>query len=325
VGRLKMWKSLAVAIAMLLLLSGCGGQSIEEEKITLKSRLESIPATAVKQSPEIDRLPPILHSSEFQPLVPLGDAINTAGAEDSPFITPDGNTLYFFFTADGTIPAEKQLTDGVTGIYVSQKVNGQWQPAERVLLQKQGELALDGCEFIQGNQMWFCSARIGNYRNIDFWIAEYKDGKWTNWQNAGKLLNQNYQIGEMHITADGNELYFHSMQAGGKGGIDIWVSRKVNNEWQVPENVEVINTTDNEGWPFVSQDGQELWFLRNYLGSSAIFRSKKVAGKWSEPELIISQFAGEPTLDNNGNLYFVHHFYWDSKLLEADIYVAYRK
>ena len=320
-----MWKSLAVVIAMLLLLSGCGGQSIEEEKTTLKSRLESIPTTAVKQSPKIDRLPPILHSSEFQPPVPLGDAINTSGAEDSPFITPDGNSLYFFFTPDGTIPAEKQLTDGVTGIYVSQKVNGQWQPAERVLLQKQGEVALDGCEFIQGNQMWFCSARIGNYRNIDFWIAEYKDGKWTNWQNAGKLLNQDYQIGEMHITADGNELYFHSMQVGGKGGIDIWVTRKVNNEWQVPENVEAINTTDNEGWPFVTQDGKELWFLRTYLGSPALFRSKKVDGQWSEPELIVSQFAGEPTLDNDGNLYFVHHFYWDSKLLEADIYVAYRK
>jgi hypothetical protein len=41
--------------------------------------------------------------------------------------------------------------------------------------------------------------------------------------------------------------------------------------------------------------------------------------------LIISQFAGEPTLDAEGNLYFVHHFYLDGKQIEADIYVAYRK
>ena len=46
---------------------------------------------------------------------------------------------------------------------------------------------------------------------------------------------------------------------------------------------------------------------------------------WQEPELIISQFAGEPTLDNEGNLYFTHHFFEDSKMIEADIYVAMKK
>jgi hypothetical protein len=41
------------------------------------------------------------------------------------------------------------------------------------------------------------------------------------------------------------------------------------------------------------------------------------------PELIVSQFAGEPTLDEQGNLYFVHHFTADGELIEADIYAAY--
>lgn len=96
-------------------------------------------------------------------------------------------------------------------------------------------------------------------------------------------------------------------------------------EWQEPVNVEVVNTGENEGWPFISQDGNELWFLRTYMGSPAIYRSVKVNGNWSPPELIVSQFAGEPTLDDQGNLYFVHHYYRDSKMIEADIYVAYRK
>jgi hypothetical protein len=310
-GRLKMWKSLTVITATILLLSGCSGQPTVNEETPLKSRLESIPLTAIKQSPSSDRLPPQLHSSEFQLPVPMDNAVNTAGAEDSAFITPDGNSIYFFFTPNCTIPAEKQLTDGVTGIYFSRKVEGQWQPAERVLLQKANDVALDGCVLVQGNQMWFCSARKGNYRGVDMWTAEYKSGKWTNWQNAG--------------TADGNEIYFHSGRAGGKGGYDIWVTRKVNNEWQEPENIEAINTADTEGWPFVTQDGKELWFTRWYLGSPALFRSKKVNSQWSTPELIISQFAAEPSLDNDGNLYFTHHFYWDGIQLDADIYVAYRK
>ena len=39
----------------------------------------------------------------------------------------------------------------------------------------------------------------------------------------------------------------------------------------------------------------------------------------------ISQFAGEASLDNKGNIYFTHHFYKDGVMLEADIYVAYKK
>ena len=60
--------------------------------------------------------------------------VNTAGAEDSPFVTPDGQTLYFFFTPDVRVPAEQQLFDGVTGIWVTHRVDGGWTEPERVLL-----------------------------------------------------------------------------------------------------------------------------------------------------------------------------------------------
>ncbi len=291
----------------------------------LKNRLETIPASAVKMTPETDLFPPILHSDKYQTPVPLGGGVNTAGGEDSSFILPDGNTLYFFFTPDVNIPAELQVLDGVTGVYVSHKQNNQWLPAERVVLQDEGELSMDGAVCVQGNKMWFASVRQWNLREIDIWTADFKDGRWQNWQNAGKQLNVDYEMGEMHITADGNEIYYHSMRAGGKGGVDIWVTRKVNGEWQTPENVSVVNSPETDGWPFVTQDGNELWFLRIYQGTPAVYVSYKSNGQWSEPELIISQFAGEPSVDNAGNIYFVHHYYKDSRMIEADIYVAYRK
>jgi hypothetical protein len=62
------------------------------------------------------------------------------------------------------------------------------------------------------------------------------------------------------------------------------------------------------------------------MGTPAVYRSIKLNDVWQEPQLIISQFAGEPTLDNEGNLYFVHHFFNNaSEMVEADIYVAYKK
>jgi hypothetical protein len=87
----------------------------------------------------------------------------------------------------------------------------------------------------------------------------------------------------------------------------------------------VVNTAGNEGWPFVSRDGTELWFTRTHQGSPAIFLSVTHNGGWQEPVLVISQFAAEPTLDNEGNVYFTHHFFSDGEMIEADIYVEYRK
>lgn len=258
--------------------------------------------------------------------VPLGPPINTAGGEDSPFITPDGNNFYFWFTPDVNIPPQDQVFDRVTGIYRSKKRNGEWAEPERVFLTYYDEPSLDGAHTVWDSQMWFASARVGNYRELDMWIAELKDGKWADWRNAGEKLNREYEIGELHITADGTEIYFDSTRTGGKGGKDIWVTRRVNGEWGSPEAVIAVNTGDPEGWPFLTGDGNELWFTR-IRGAPEVWRSMRIEGKWQPPEKVLSSLAGEPTMDREGNLYFVHH-YWDdssNRMIEADIYVCRRR
>jgi len=299
--------------------------------MTVIDREGKIPADQAKITPETDLLPPVLHSDEYEQPIPMPYPVNTAGAEDSAFMMPDGNTLFVWFTPDPGIPVEEQVLDGVTGIYVFQKVDGEWQAPERVILQDCGKASLEGCEFVQGytieqgSTMWFCAAREG-YTGLHWFTARYIDGKWQGWQNAD--FNPDYKVGELHITADGNELYFHSPSDRPNEDYDIWVSRNEDGEWQTPQYIDAVNTIDNEGWPFVTRDGEELWFTRFYLGSPAIFRSKLVNGEWQEPELIISQFAGESSMDEAGNIYFTHHFYnGDSEagMLEADIYVAMRK
>lgn len=281
-------------------------------------RESKIPAGAVKVQPETDVTPPQLHSAEYEKPMPIPGWVNTAGAEDSPFVSAGGNTLYFFFTPDVKVPAEKQLFDGVTGIYVSQKVNGMWNRPQRILLQDSGKLALDGCEFVLGSRMWFCSTREG-FSGIEWFTADFTDDRWQNWQLAD--FPDSYQVGELHISADGKQLYFHSERLGGKGNLDIWMSTLLDGKWQEPVNLEAVNTPDLEGWPALSPDETELWFYRDH----SIWRSKKVKGSWQPPELILSHLAGEPTIDREGNLYFVHHYWKDNKMIEADIFVANKK
>ncbi len=285
-------------------------------------REDKIPDDVVKRKPETDQHPPLLYSDEYENPIPLPGPINTAGAEDSPFILQDGKTLYFFFTPDVRIPPEKQLLDQVTGVWVSHKQGDYWTDAKRVWLQNPGKLSLDGAVCVQGNEMWFASVREG-YVGVNIFTASFIDGNWKNWKYVGDRLMKEIQIGEVHI--HGDDLYFHSDRPGGQGGYDIWLTDRNAGSWSDPIHLDAVNTAAMDGYPFVSSDGNELWFSRTYSGTPAIYRSVNVKGAWSKPELIVSQFAGEPTLDDSGNLYFVHHFYEEGTMIEADIYVAYKK
>ena len=313
----RLGRILVLCLVAVSIMSGCAENG---EQVEIATRQEAIPLDATKMSPEDDLYPPVLHSADWLDPVPLPGPVNTAGGEDSPFILESRRELYFFFTPDVSIPAEEQLLDGVTGIWVSRWDGGQWQEPERVWLQDEGKLALDGCTFISGDKMYFCSAREG-YEGVHWFTANYENGEWKKWTNAD--FPSEFEVGELHVWGD--ELYYHSAREEGKGSYDIWMLQRVNGEWQNPVNVAAVNSAENEGMPFLTSDGQELWFHRFHSGSPAIFRSKRVDGEWQEPELIVSQFAGEPTLDWQGNLYFVHHFYKDGVMIEADIYVAYRK
>ena len=299
------------------------------------SRQSAIPGDAVKMGPEEGDFALVIHSDLWEKPVPIDSPINTAGAEDSPFITPNGNTFYFFFTPDVRVPVEKQIIDGATGVYWSKNVNGAWTEPEKLVLND--DYAMDGCICMQGDTMWFASVRAGNIGTIDIFTATYKNGKWTDWTNAGEQLNKQYDIGEFHVTPDGNTIYFGWIKNGttDSGNIwennrDIYRSEKVNGLWSEPVNLGPnVNTAGMEDQPFISSDGNELWFTGQsrlgYTGPS-VFRSVKMPdGEWGRAEEIISNFAGEPTLDAVGNIYFIHHYYKDGKMIEADVYVARKK
>jgi len=197
-------------------------------------------------------------------------------------------------------------------------VGGAWGKPARVILQDSGKLAGDGCEFVMGDTIWFRSAREG-YEGMNWFKAEFLNGSWQKWQLVE--FDPSYEVGELHISSDGKDLYFASTRPGGMGNMDIWVSHWLDGRWNEPGNIMEVNTQDNEGWPALNPAGDELWFLRNF----GIWRSKLIDGIWSTPELMISSLAGEPSIDADGNVYFTHHFFKDNVMLEADIYVANKK
>ncbi len=294
----------------------------------LEDRHAKIPVDAVKGTPATDPFPPFTVSSEWEAPVPMPGPVNSAGAEDSPFITPDGQGFYFFFTPDVRVPVEKQLIDSVTGIWACRLEGGNWTEPERVILSD--DVSLDGCEVVLGDTMWFASVRAGNYGEIDWYTAVRRNGEWTDWRNAGRPMNESLKPGEMHISSDHKTIYFGN--PGQYGERDLFKSERTGSGWGTPQNLGPgANSPRDDGQPFLSSDMKELYFTgwNDTIMGPCVYRSRlDSTGNWGEAELVVARFAGEPTLDDAGNLYFVHHYYTggqSSRMLEADIYVCKRK
>lgn len=301
------------AILGAVMIAGCGQAAVE-----IPDRESLIPPGAVKMSPENDTLPPVLLSDEYEGPTPLPYPVNTRGAEDSAFITPDGETLYVWFTPNNRMDVIEQSQDLVTGIYKFEREGEGWSAPERLWLTEPGQPHLDGCGFFQGNKAWICGVREG-YEGIHWFTSEYQDGNWS--EAVIDDFDPDYEVGELHISSDGRELYFHSSRAGGKGGLDIWMSTLVDGEWGEPVNLENVNSEFDEGWPALNPQEDQLWISKNY----GLWRSDKVNGEWSEPVEIVSTLAGEATVDRDGNVYFTHHYYENDQMIEADIYLIKRK
>lgn len=307
---------LAICFLLVLLIESLISENSKASQIP--NREDLIPQEIYKMSPDNDPNPPLSLSDEYEDPLPLPYPVNTRGAEDSPFIMPNGETLYVWFTPDANADITTQAVDKATGIYRFRKTTDGWSAAERLWLEDADKAHLDGCGFFQDNQIWFCGVREG-IEGMRWFSSQEMENVWSSPEIVDFIPGD--EVGELHISSDGTELYFHSYRPGGLGGMDIWLSRNVDGVWQEPENLTNVNSEYDEGWPALSPDESELWISRNY----GLWRSKKVDGVWQISELMISPLAGEATIDNQGNVYFTHHFYVDDQKIEVDIYIARKK
>jgi len=69
------------------------------------------------------------------------------------------------------------------------------------------------------------------------------------------------------LSADGNTYFFASNRKGGKGLLDLYMTRKLpNGEWAEPQNINVLNSAGSEDYPSLSSDGKTLYFTSNGHG-----------------------------------------------------------
>jgi hypothetical protein len=88
------------------------------------------------------------------------------------------------------------------------------------------------------------------------------------------------------VSASGNIMIFASDNPGSSGGMDLFITRKINEKWNEPENLGIpINTKGNELFPFLDNDNN-LFFSSDGLsgfGGYDIFVSKFNGNAWDIP------------------------------------------
>ncbi|GAB3502768.1 OmpA family protein [Emticicia fontis] len=113
----------------------------------------------------------------------------------------------------------------------------------------------------------------------NLFYSKLTNGKWTKPQSISSKINTPANEGTCSISADGRTLVFTSCDAKDSfGSCDLYISRKVGNEWSAPENLGAnINTREWEAQPSLSNDGRILYF------------SSKRQGGFGEKDLWVSE------------------------------------
>jgi hypothetical protein len=201
------------------------------------------------------------------------------GDDREPWISPDGDTIYF---KSDRLATSSPLN--VTDIFVTHKVNGVWSKPELVPYPISTDAGNEHCPMLLRDKKTLCfaSQREGGYGSFDIWCSQQDSaGKWQQPINQGPNINTS--ASEFHFMQDKDgSVYFTSGRPGGYGGVDIWASKQLGpNTWAPAMNLgPVVNNAGTDMCPALGPDGAILcWFspsrTESSLGGNDIFWTYK--------------------------------------------------
>jgi len=150
------------------------------------------------------------------------------------------------------------------------------------------------CLSYDGLELYIDSNRSGGGpQDWDLWVLRRasQDEDWGPPENLGPAVNDPNVSALASISADGLTLYFNSDRPGGYGSWDIYMTTRAtkNDPWGPPVNVgPKVNSSANDGAPWISADGLELYFQSwrsGGYGQGDIYVTRRTTTNdpWGEP------------------------------------------
>lgn len=201
------------------------------------------------------------------------------GDDREPWITADGNTIYFKSDRLATSTPRNN-----NDLFVTHKVDGEWSEPELVGYPISTDAGDEHCPAIlqDGETLCFASRRAGGYGGSDIYCSRPDgNGNWTEPVNQGPNINTAAE--EFHFTQDSRGMvYFTSSRPGGYGGMDLWGAMQLGeNEWGPAVNLgPTVNTASADMCPALPPGEDTFtWFSSrqdNSFGNIDIFWTNKV-------------------------------------------------
>lgn len=164
--------------------------------------------------------------------VSIASTINSQYNEGTCSVTADGNILIY-------TSCDAPDSEGSCDLYVAYKVNGNWQRPKNMgksvnsrSWDSQPSLSADG------RILFFSSNRKGGYGGNDIWYSvRMNDGSWAEAKNLGNTVNTAKDEISPFMFFNNEILFFASNGHQGFGGMDIFLSRVKEGDFQAPENL----------------------------------------------------------------------------------------
>lgn len=203
--------------------------------------------------------PPLNGSSE---LTIIGHAVrfapgiaSTQYAEVRLTLSPDGSTALWF-------SRDRAGGPGGYDIWISHKTAQGWSEATPAPFNSPGR-DFDPAFSADGRYVYFCSDRPGGFGGDDIYRVEAKGDGFGEPENLGATVNSAGNEFAPMLSPDGRTLLFASNRAGGKGGYDLYVARKIEHGFAQAESVPGdINTEANEFDATFLADSATIVFAR---------------------------------------------------------------
>lgn len=222
----------------------------------------------------------------------IGEPFNDEKSNFNPLISADGKSFAYMVSL--------KFYDAVM---FSRLVNGKWTPPVNITpeLQSDGDFYIS-CLSADGKLLFLSK---DDHINSDIYVSSYDGNSWSKTLKLNKNINTKYWESHGFISEDGSQLIFASDRPGGFGGLDLYISRKVNGDWGPAVNVgPEINTQFNEDRPFLINNGKTLFFAsqgHENMGGYDLFRSDLQSnGLWSKPKNL-----GYPLNTTDDDIFFM--------------------
>ncbi len=217
----------------------------------------------------------------------IGAPLNTISHNFVVSVNPSGNALYL-----GN-DYRRNVKDGLS---FSQGNIGNWQAPKSIIIEDHynDNIYVNYNINVNENVMILSVERKEGFGDRDLYVSFKRGKKWTKPKNMGRTINTVNIESSAFIAADNKTIYFSSNGHYTHGGIDVFMSKRLDDswtKWSTPKNLgPKINSPDDDYNYTIPASGEYAYFSSrdNSVGMSDLFRILLPEEARPEPVLLMT-------------------------------------